>query len=105
MLREMLSSSQAAAAAACAQAKQERGEVAREADARQQLAQQLELKAGQIASLMTEGGRWRSSDCFQSSFNCTLQVKRWPTKLARAGKKRRRAGQGQDVFGVFRNVY
>jgi hypothetical protein len=47
-LREIASSAQAAAAAACLQAKQE-------AEERHQLTQQLELKAGQIASLMAEG--------------------------------------------------
>ncbi len=47
-LREIASSAQAAAAAACLQAKQD-------AEARLQLSQQLELKANQIASLMAEG--------------------------------------------------
>jgi hypothetical protein len=53
-LREIASNAQAAAAAAALQAKQE-------SEARHQLAQQLELTTGRIASLMAEGSRTQRS--------------------------------------------
>jgi hypothetical protein len=51
-LRDVASNAQAAAAAASLQAKEE-------CDARHQLAQQLELKTSQNASLMAEGSVWQ----------------------------------------------
>ncbi len=52
MLREVASNSQAAAAAASLQAKEQ-------SEARHDIVQQLELKTSQNASLMAEGSIWQ----------------------------------------------